>query len=95
MPEMTFRVRWPDDTETRCYSPSLVVKDHLTAGQAYPVAEFVDRARAALTIASDRVRAKFGFHCTRAASQMAEIERTAATFASAPAGLVTVVEFDG
>ncbi len=93
MPEMSFHVRWPDDTVSRCYSPSLVVKDHLTVGRSYPVADFVDRARTALTIASDRVKAKYGFHCTGAAAQLEEIERTAARF-NGPAAAVTVVRFE-
>ena len=93
MPEMTFTVRWPDGTVSHCYSPSLVVRDHLAVGQSYPVADFADRARTALTIASDRVRAKFGFACTSAAAQLDEIERAAARFASDPAARVSVVAF--
>jgi uncharacterized repeat protein (TIGR04042 family) len=94
MPEMTFHVRWPDDTVSRCYSPSLVVREHLTVGQSYPLADFVDRVRTALTIASDRVKAKYGFHCTGAAAQLDEIERTAARFAADVSPAVTVVGFD-
>ena len=51
MPEMTFRVRWPDGSETSCYSPSLVVHDHLVTGAEYPLAEFVDRSTTALRLA--------------------------------------------
>ncbi|NQX28503.1 MSMEG_0570 family nitrogen starvation response protein [Microbacteriaceae bacterium VKM Ac-2854] len=80
MPEMTFHVRWPDGTEERCYSPSLVMHDYLEAGSAYPVAEFVDRSTEALQLASQRVKAKFGFECTSAMAQEAEIRDTAARF---------------
>jgi uncharacterized repeat protein (TIGR04042 family) len=31
MPEMHFHVRWPDRTHSRCYSPSLVIKDQAHA----------------------------------------------------------------
>lgn len=31
MPEMYFHVRWPDGETQRCYSPSTVVEDYLTA----------------------------------------------------------------
>ncbi|MBV1832322.1 MSMEG_0570 family nitrogen starvation response protein, partial [Komagataeibacter sp. AV436] len=55
MPEMTFRVRWPDGQETDCYSPSLVIRDHFTPGQDYPVREFLEKADTALTDASERV----------------------------------------
>jgi uncharacterized repeat protein (TIGR04042 family) len=87
---MLFAVRWPDGTDSRCYSPSLVVRDHLSVGASYPVAEFVERARTALTIASERVRARYGMTCTSALAQLEAIERTAATM---PAGTVTVTAF--
>ncbi|WIX80057.1 MSMEG_0570 family nitrogen starvation response protein [Amycolatopsis carbonis] len=80
MPEVVFRVRWPDSSVQRCYSPSTVVEEHFTAGEAYPVAEFVERSRAALTLASERVLARFGFPCLRAAAQLADIERRAGAF---------------
>ncbi|MDB5294076.1 MAG: transhydrogenase alpha subunit [Phycisphaerales bacterium] len=94
MPEMRFRVRWPDESVSSCYSPSLVVKEFLAVGRSYPVADFVGRSRQALTIASDRVRQKYGFACTGAAQQLEEIEHAAARFASQPAARVTVEGFD-
>ncbi|PRY09757.1 MSMEG_0570 family nitrogen starvation response protein [Kineococcus rhizosphaerae] len=78
MPETTFTVRWPDDTVQHCYSPSLVVHDHLSAGHDYPVEEFTARCRTALTEASDRVRARYGMACTAALAQLSDIERRAA-----------------
>lgn len=80
MPDMTFTVRWPDGSRQRCYSPSLVVHDHLSPGTSYAVAEFVDRSRTALHAASERVRAAYGFPCSRAASSLAEIEAAGARF---------------
>jgi uncharacterized repeat protein (TIGR04042 family) len=61
MPEMRFVVRWPDGAEEACYSPSFVIKDYFTPGESYALADFVERSRTALLIASDRVRAKYGF----------------------------------
>jgi uncharacterized repeat protein (TIGR04042 family) len=61
MPEMQFVVRWPDDSVMSCYSPSLIVREYLAVDGAYPVPDFVSRCREALNIASDRVRAKYGF----------------------------------
>ena len=92
MPVMHFRVRWPDASETRCYSPSLVVRDYLVPGHSYALEEFVRRTREALEIASERVRAKYGFACSQAMDQLAEIEQIAARFE--PASQVTVVAFD-
>ncbi len=78
MPEVLFRIRWPDGAKADCYSPSTVVKDYFAAGESYPVTEFVQRSRKALTLASDRVRAKFGVACSRAMGQIAAIEAAAA-----------------
>lgn len=87
MPEMQFVVRWPDGTEASYYSPSLVMHDFLDAGSAYPVDEFVRRATEALDIASERVRAKYGFACT---SAMHTQESIALAATRNPLGDVTV-----
>ncbi|MGY2048972.1 MSMEG_0570 family nitrogen starvation response protein [Methylobacterium sp. JK268] len=91
MPEMRFHIRWPDGRREACYSPSLVVKEHLAEGTAYAMAEFVDRTRAALTTASERVRALYGFPCGRALGQLARIEAEAARHAT---GTVLVEAFE-
>jgi len=76
MPEIRFDIRWPDGTLERCYSPSLVVRELLPAGQL-PVFEFMERARAALHIGAERVRLKYGFSCSAALDQLAALERRA------------------
>jgi uncharacterized repeat protein (TIGR04042 family) len=83
-------VRRPDGAERAYYSPSLVVTDHLETGREYAVDDVVARCRESLTIASDRVRAKYGFPCSRAAGSLSGIERDAAGFAG---GSVTVTGF--
>ena len=101
MPEMLFHIRWPDGANEQCYSPSLVIKDHLAVGASYDVADFMQRARIALTIASDRVREKYGFACSRAMGQLARLEVAAERFGATPqdtatdvvTGLVTVTSF--
>ena len=91
MPEMTFAVRWPDGRESTHYSPSLVMHDFLTVGARYPVSDFVGRTSEALALASERVRAKFGFACTSAMQS----EQTITTAASAYAdGHVEVVAME-
>ena len=87
---MLFEVRWPDGSARTYYSPSLVVADHLAPGGEYAVDDFVTRCRTSLTIASERVRAKYGFPCTRAAAALAGIERDATEFDT---GTVTVTGF--
>ena len=93
MPEMHFRVRWPDESVSDCYSPSLVIKDYLAVGERYRLDDFVDKTRIALAIASDRVREKYGFACSGAADQMLKIETHAARFASSSEPFVTVEAF--
>jgi len=94
MPVMHFTVRWPDAQESRCYSPSLVVKDFLEPGRHYPLPDFLARTREALNIASERVRAKYGFACSAAMDQLARIEDTAGRFADWPEAGVDVIAFD-
>ncbi|WP_299572696.1 MSMEG_0570 family nitrogen starvation response protein [uncultured Williamsia sp.] len=89
MPEMTVTVRWPDGTRDDCYSPSLVMHDHLTAGTDYTVADFTDRATVALGEAAERVRARYGFACTSAMATADHIRSRAEGFA--PDATVTVV----
>ncbi len=88
MPEMSVVVRWPDGREQDCYSPSLVMHDHLSPGR-YTVADFEQRATHALAIASERVRATYGVACTSAAATTAQIARTATAYA--PDAVVEVV----
>lgn len=76
----------------RCYSPSLVVRDHLEVGRRYPVSDFMARSRELLHIASERVRAKYGYACSAALDQLALLEdRAAACDADAA---VEVVAFE-
>jgi uncharacterized repeat protein (TIGR04042 family) len=94
MPEMRFRIRWPDGTPETCYSPSLVIKDYFAAGTDYPLADFLARSRTALAIASDRVKAKYGMSCSRAIAQLARIEAAAGAFGHLPDARVAVDAFD-
>jgi uncharacterized repeat protein (TIGR04042 family) len=93
MPEMLFQICWPDGTTEQCYSPSLVIKDHLAVGASYPLGDFMARSRSALTIASDRVREKYGFGCSRAQAQLAKLEAAAERFGATTDGTVTIVSF--
>ena len=90
MPAVMFRVRWPDATVSECYSPSTVIKDFLQTGEAYPLADFVQRTQSALTLASERVRAKYGFACSAAADQMQDIQIRARDFTGTQDAVVTV-----
>lgn len=80
MPEMIFTIGWPDGSEEPCYSPSLVVKQHLAEGGTYLLPDFMQRVRAALTEASRRVQEKYGFPCSRALAQLRRLEEGATRF---------------
>jgi uncharacterized repeat protein (TIGR04042 family) len=93
MPEMEFRIRWPDGSAETCYSPSLVIKDFFIPGESYPLADFVERSRSALNLASERVQAKYGWPCSRALAQLNRIESNATAFASLDGARVAVEAF--
>jgi uncharacterized repeat protein (TIGR04042 family) len=73
-----------------------VIEDHLVVGEAYPVSEFLHRAKTALEIGSERVRAKFGFACSSALDQLLHIEEVAARLLpdERERGSVKVLAFD-
>jgi uncharacterized repeat protein (TIGR04042 family) len=89
MPEVLFTIKLPDGATRQCYSPSTVVRDYFAEGDEMSVREFLDRSRQALAEASERVRAKFGFSCSSAASQLAEIEQFTRHYD--PDGIVQII----
>jgi uncharacterized repeat protein (TIGR04042 family) len=93
MPEMRFQIEWPDGSQAICYSPSLIVKEYFTPNQSYDLSDFVERSQTALTIASDRVKAKYGRPCGLALGQLQEIEATAATYEGQLPSQVKVIRF--
>lgn len=93
MPEIRFRIRWSDGTEEVCYSPSLVVKEYFTPDQVYELEDFVERSRTALQIASDRVKAKYGYPCGLALGQLQQIEARAARYSQLPQAQVQFIQF--
>ncbi|MGB8698151.1 MAG: MSMEG_0570 family nitrogen starvation response protein [Thermosynechococcaceae cyanobacterium] len=93
MPEIRVQVQWPDGVQDLCYSPSLIVKEYFTPGQEYDLEDFVGRSREALKIASDRVKAKYGYPCGLALGQLQEIEATAAKYTGPSPQKVKVLGF--
>ena len=66
MPEVRFQLEWPDGQSSTLYSPSTVILDYFRTGDSLLVSELEARGVEALRAASERVRARFGFACTRA-----------------------------
>ena len=94
MPALHYRLRWPDASETLCYSPSLVIQEYLQAGEEYALDDLLQRVRAATAIANERVQAKFGFTCSRAGDQLAQTEARVAALAHHPEARVRVLSFE-
>ena len=80
MPEIRFQVEWPDGLQETCYSPSLVVREYFEVGSSYSLDDFVERSRTSLQIASDRVYAKYGMHCSKAQAQIQHIKQMATKY---------------
>jgi uncharacterized repeat protein (TIGR04042 family) len=80
MPQINFQISWPDGSEQTCYSPSLIVKEYFAPDVEYKLDEFVESARTALNIASDRVKAKYGRPCGLAIGQLQDIEARASEY---------------
>lgn len=94
MPEMRFRILWPDGAMENCYSPSLIVKEYLTPGAAYSLVDFLARCRTSLKIASARVEAKYGRPCALALAQLDRIEAGCTRFASLAGASVRIDGFE-
>jgi uncharacterized repeat protein (TIGR04042 family) len=92
---MHYRLRWPDLTESECYSPSLIIREYFNPETAYPLAEFMRRIREATAIASARVQVKYGSPCSRALAQLLEIEQTAGRFAGQIEARIVMLSFHG
>ena len=73
MPELRFRIRWPDGSTLECYSPSTIIRQFFSAGEELTVGELIDKSREAFGRAEDRVAERYGFRCTAAAAQRDDI----------------------
>jgi uncharacterized repeat protein (TIGR04042 family) len=93
MPEIRFQIQLPDGTQEVCYSPSLVVTEYFTPNTEYDLNDFVERSRTALTIASDRVKAKYGSPCGLALGQLQAIEDMGIKYAHLSQPKVQVIKF--
>jgi uncharacterized repeat protein (TIGR04042 family) len=72
MPEIYMQIEWPDKKTDEVYSPSSVISGYFSPGEVLTLAEFEQKVVKALTEASGRVLARYGYECT---SAMAEIQR--------------------
>ena len=89
MPERYFEIRWPDGVEQSCYSPSSVIDEFFIPEQQYSLAEFILLSEKALTLASERVKRKYGFYCSSAADQLAQLKARSSHYSATE--MVTVL----
>ena len=82
MPEVLLTLQWPDGRTSELYSPSTVILEHLPPGTTLSVEELEQRGVEALRQASERVRARYGFACTRADEEREKLRRHAADYAA-------------
>ena len=80
MPEVELTLELPDGGQSRLYSPSTVILEHLAPGQTVTVAELRAKGTLALRQASERVRARYGFACTRADEEERRLLEQSARF---------------
>ena len=83
MPEVHLTLEWPDGSTSALYSPSTVILQRLQPGQSLPVSTLRIQGIAALQEASERVRARYGFACTRTNEERHKLERMASRFGDA------------
>ena len=76
-------LHWPDGQASRLYSPSTVVYEFLRLGESLSIAELEQRGLAALREASERVRARYGFACTRTDEEATKLKQRLAIYGSA------------
>ena len=65
MPEINLQLNLPDGKKTSLYSPSTVILEYLKPGDSLKISDFKSLAIKALHEASEKVRSKYGFACTR------------------------------
>ena len=92
MPERNFEVQWPDGSKESCYSPSSTIENYLTAGEEYPLQEFLSITDTALNEASERVRQKYGYACSSAMDQLNTIQQRAKQYQNVENANVVVLK---
>lgn len=80
MPEVVLELRWPNGEASSFYSPSTVVYEFLKPGDRLSIAELEQKGLAALSEASERVRARYGFACTRTDEEALKLRKRVALY---------------
>lgn len=82
MPEVRFQLEWPDGQISTLYSPSTVILDYFQPGEYLLVSELESRGVEALREASERVRTRYGFACTRTNEEESQLREWISHYSS-------------
>lgn len=82
MPEVVLQLYWPDGEASSFYSPSTVIYEFFKPGDILSIAELEQKGLAALEQASERVRARYGFACTRTDEEAVKLKLKIAKFSA-------------
>ena len=74
MPSVNITVKWPNGELNDYYSPSTIVYEFFQAGQQLAATDFLSQSEQALSAASERVRARYGFACSSAMDSLGKIK---------------------
>jgi len=80
MPEVVLKLCWPNGEVSCFYSPSTVVYEFFRPGDTLSIAELEQKGLAALKEASERVRARYGFACTRTDEEALKLKQKIAEY---------------
>lgn len=83
MPEVMLRLHWPDGDASNFYSPSTIVYEFIKPGDTLTIAELEHKGLLALKEASERVRARYGFACTRTDEEAVKLQKRLAMYGRA------------
>ena len=82
MPEVVLQLCWPDGDASSFYSPSTVIYDFFKPGDTLSIAELEQKALAALQQASQRVRTRYDFACTRTDEEAVKLKKKIANYSA-------------
>lgn len=80
MPEVMLQLCWPDGEASDFYSPSTIVYEFFKPGDTLSIAELEYKGLMALKEASERVRARYGFSCTRTDEEALKLQKRLAMY---------------
>jgi uncharacterized repeat protein (TIGR04042 family) len=83
MPEVMLQLCWPDGEASNFYSPSTIVYEFIKPGDTLTIAELERKGLTALKEASERVRARYGFACTRTDEEAVKLRKRLAMYGRA------------